>query len=519
MNELLKQSINFETYDVTMRDGGQDPEVRFSVGKKLRLFKMLDEFGFDYIEGGWPGANEIDTEFFLNTKGLPGRSKLVAFGKIIKGIKPEDDQGLQDLLRADTSVVTLVGKSWKQHVERALEIDPDENLDNLFKSVKFMHSKGKEVFFDSEHWFDSYRQDPDYAFAALDAALAGGATRLVLCDTRGAASDRFVAKAVEAAVLKFPQVKFGIHVHNDGDLGVINTIRAVEAGAIQVQGSVNGYGERVGNLNWCSFLPAARWKYDMEDGFDLTKLTPFAHAVARITEVPGALDAPYVGFYAFTHKAGLHASGQKRDLEGYEHIRPEWVGNKRRYFHSEQGGSTNLDIMLEKHGFELSRQDHRFKLLVEKMKQRSCFGDAEEFLFLYENLVGGEMPFEVLDGTKIEDERGVGISAFVRVRLDGEIYHYSSTGDGPINAYDQGLKGILSGRCPEVNEIALQDYEVLKQNGDQSSASEVEVRLLVVFEGQEITSRVRGTSQQRAGEDTFANIYKYCILKRRMEAS
>lgn len=519
MSELLKKPGCFETYDVTMRDGGQDPEVRFSVAKKLRLFKVLDEFGFDRIEGGWPGANEIDTEFFSKTKGISGRSKLVAFGKTIKGINPKEDEGLKELLRADTSIVTLVGKTWKQHVIRALEIAPEENLDNIFESVKFMHSKGKEVFFDPEHWFDGYRQDSDYALDCLDAALAGGATLLVLCDTRGAASDKFISKAVEAAVSRFPHAKFGIHVHNDGDLGIINTIRALEKGVVHVQGSVNGYGERVGNLNWCSFLPTVQFKYEMETGFDLTQLTPFAHSVAKITEVPVALDAPYVGYYAFTHKAGLHASGQERDPEGYEHIEPGWVGNKRRYFHSEQGGSTNLALMLEKHGFELPRTDNRFKPLVEKMKRYSCFGDAQEFLFLYENLVGEEMPFTILDGSGTESRRGQELKANVAVKVNGFIYHERSSGDGPINAYDRALRKALSEKYPQVNEIKLLDYEILKQNGDQSSASEVEARLLVLFEGNEVTSRVRGTDQDRVGEDAFADIYKYCILKTAMAAS
>lgn len=516
MAELLKQAGDFETCDVTMRDGGQDPEVRFSVGKKLRLLRLLDDFGFEYIEGGWPGANDIDTEFFLKARGLVRRSKLVAFGKTVKGVRPENDEGLIELLKAETPVVTLVGKTWKQHVERALEIDPRENLDNIYESVKFLRTRGREVFFDPEHWFDGYRQDPDYAFAALDAALSGGATLLALCDTRGATADRFIYEAVKAAVTRFPNARFGIHAHNDGELGVINTIRALEAGAVHVQGSVNGYGERVGNLNWCSFLPTAQFKYDMETGFDLRGLTPFANAVAKITEVPVASDAPYVGYYAFTHKAGLHASGQERDPEGYEHIKPEWVGNRRRYFHSEQGGSTNLDLMLEKHGFELSRKDPRFKPLVEKMKQYRCFGDAEEFLFLYENLIGREeIPFEVLDGTKIDDERGARAIAYVNVKVGGEVYHQASTGDGPINAYDQALRKILSDKYPEVNKVKLQDYEVLKQNGDQSSASEVEARLLVVYEGNEVTSRVRGTSQQRVGEDAFANIYNYIILSQK----
>lgn len=505
----------FETYDITMRDGAQDPEVRFSVGKKLRLVSMLDEFGFDYIEGGWPGANEMDTEFFSKAKGLTRNARLVAFGKTIKGGKPEDDADLRQLLQGETGVVTLVGKTWEQHVRRALQIDPKKNLDNIYESVRFLRSEGREVFFDPEHWFDGYRQNRDYAFSALEAAFSGGATLLALCDTRGAASDRFIYEAMKAAVARFPNARFGIHAHNDGDLGVINTIRAVEAGAVHVQGSVNGYGERVGNLNWSSFLPTAQFKYDMKIGFDLRGLTPFANAVAKITEVPVAVDAPYVGYYAFTHKAGLHASGQERDPEGYEHIRPELVGNKRRYFHSEQGGSTNLDLMLEKHGFELPRTDSRFKPLVEKMKQYRCFGDAQEFLFLYENLVGGEMPFVVLDGTGAENKRGHILKADVLVNINGHKCHEVSTGDGPINAYDRALRKALSERYPEVNEVKLLDYGILKQNGDQSSASEVEAHLLVLFEGNEITSRARGTDQDRAGEDAFADIYKYCILKRR----
>lgn len=517
MTELIRPT-NFETYDVTDRDGAQDPRSRSSLEKKLRIARLLDEFGVDYIEGGWPGANDIDTEFFKQAPGIVKRSRLVSFGMTIKNTRAEEDAGLRKLLACGTNIITLVGKTWEQNVERTLRIKGEENLNNIYKSVKFLNANGREVFFDAEHWFDSYRQNPNYAFMALAAAIVGGASRLVLCDTRGASSDRFVFEATSAVIARFPGKRFGIHVHEDSELAVINTIRALEAGVDHVQGTVNGVGERAGNLNWCSFLPTAKYKYGIENGLDLSRLTPFAHSAAMISGIPVPLNAPYVGYYAFAHKGGLHASGQERDPEAYEHIRPEWVGNKRVFVFSEQGGSAHLEYMLKNHYYKLDRKDPRFKLLLEKMKKFPCFGQAQEILFLYENLEGGLRPFSVLEESGVTDISPKPPKAQVNVRVNGDKYYEEAIGEGPINAFDIALKKALSVKYPEVNDIELSKeggYRFSVSDGDTSTASEVEVCVTVEFHGKKITSVARGTSQNRAGEAALADAYNCCIVENR----
>lgn len=518
MNELIR-AVKFEKHDVTLRDGAQDPRFGSSVGKKLKALSLLSEMDFEYIEGGWPGANKIDTEFFQRAKGILKKSQLVAFGMTIKKTKAEEDAGLRKLLASGTDIITLVGKTWEQNVNRAVRISGERNLDNIYESAHFLRANGREVFFDAEHWFDSYRQNPNYALRALEAALAGGASRLVLCDTRGASNDRFIFEATSVAVARFPNARFGIHIHQDSELAVVGTIRALEAGVTHVQGTVNGMGERAGNLNWCSFLPTAQFKYEMETELDLTKLTPFAHAVARATGIPVPLNVPYVGYYAFAHKGGLHASGQQRDIEAYEHIRPEWVGNKRVYVFSEQSGSAHLEYMLKTHRYKLNRRDPRFKIWLENMKDYPRFEEAQETLFLYENVEGGLRPFIVLEGTGVSDYSPKPPKARVNVRVDGHIYHERAFGDGPINAVDIALKKALEVKYPEVNDIKLvpSGYRLNSLNGDSSTASEVEVCVVVEFHGKEITSIARGTNQNRAGVAALSDAYNCCIIENRKE--
>lgn len=521
MTELLKKVGQFETGEVSNRDGAQDPRGQMLLEKKLAIIQLLDGFGFDYIEAGWPGANSGDTKLFRQAKDslVLKHARLVAFGMTAKDGRPEEDTGLKRLLDAGTDVITIVGKTWKQNIERVLPLPPERNLDNIYESVKYLRSQGREVFFDAEHWFDSYKQNPGYALRALEAASAGGASRLVLCDTRGASTDKLVFDATSAAVKKYPDAKIGIHIHQDSELAVVNTIRALEAGAVHVQGTVNGVGERAGNLNWCSFLPTAQFKYGIESGLDLTKLTPFAHAVARIHGIPVPLNAPYVGHYAFAHKGGLHASGQERDIEAYEHIRPEWVGNKRIYVFSEQGGSAHLEYMLKTRGYKLNRKDPKFKYLLEGMKEYRCFGEAQEILFLNENVEGGLRPFSILEGTGVEDISPKSPRAYVTIRANGNMYHEEAVGDGPINAFDIALKKALSVKYPEVNDIKLvpEGYRINLSNGDATTASEVEVCIKVEFKGKEIASLVRGTNQNRAGEAALADAYNACIIEFRKE--
>lgn len=520
MNEVFKQA-GFEMYDVTLRDGAQDPRFRSSVRKKLEIAQLLADFGIKKIEGGWPGANKIDTKFFKEAQSVLSLNgaELVAFGMTTKNTAAEEDAGLRRLLSSGTRIVTLVGKTWEQNIKRAVRISGEKNLNNIYESIRFLKEEGREVFFDAEHWFDSYRQNPNYAFRALEAAAQGGASRLVLCDTRGAATDKFIFEATSAAVARIPQAEFGIHIHQDSELAVAGSMRALEAGVVQVQGTVNGYGERTGNLNWCSFLPTAEFGYRLKTGLDLTKLTPFANAIAKITGIPIPSNARYVGYYAFAHKAGLHASAQQRDPEAYELISPESVGNKRVFVFSEQGGSAHLEFMLKKHGYELNRKDPQFKELLEKMKDRPCFGQAQEILFLHENLNGLLRPFSLLEGTGVVDISPAPPEAQVNVRVNGDVHSKKAIGDGPINAFDIALKKALSAKYPEVKDIRLkpEGYSINLSNGDTTTASEVEVCVVVEFRGKEITSIIRGTNQNRAGEESLGDVYNCCILEVRRE--
>lgn len=513
------QPILIIPYDTTLRDGAQDPRARLSVKKKLTIAKRLDKWSMPYIEGGWPGANGIDTEFFQEAKGLLRNSQLVAFGMTARiGVKPENDEGLNMLLSSEMPVVTLVGKTWLQHVRRALKAEGIQNLDTIYRSVAYLTSWGREVFFDAEHWFDGFAQDPQYAMATLEAAIQGGATTLTLCDTRGGSIPEFIYKATRAAKKHFPNVILGIHTHNDGDLAVANTIAAVKAGAIQVQGTINGVGERTGNADLCAVLSNAELKYGLRTNLDLQQVFDVAYFIAEQIEIPVPDNNPYTGKQAFTHKAGLHASGMERDPESYEHIDPSLVGNKRSFVMSEQGGSTNVEIMARKHGFELTRNDPNFTELVKEMKHTKVFGDAQEYLLLHRILGSGINPFDVLDGSKVIDIRGSLPEAHIKVRVNGDIYEITADGGGLINAFDLALRQALLIKYPQVDGIVLKDYQVSLPKREGGTAAEVEVFVELATNGNVWNSRVRGTDQQRAGEDAIIDGYQYWILKSRQQS-
>lgn len=523
MSRLIEAKQRLITpYDTTLRDGAQDPRARLSVEKKLAIAQRLEQWGIPYIEGGWPGANEIDTEFFKEAKGLFKTSELVAFGMTARiGVHPANDDGLRMLLESETGIITMVGKTWLQHVKRALRTEGLPNLDTIHRSVEFLTNEGRDVFFDAEHWFDGYKQDPQYAMDALDAALAGGAKILIPCDTRGSSTPEFINEATKAVKTRFPNVPLGIHVHNDGGEAVSATIAAVKAGATQVQGTINGVGERTGNVDLCVVLPRAEFAYGVKTSphLDLREVTPIARFVEEQNEIPLPDNNPYTGRQSFTHKAGLHGSGQQRDDEAYEATTPESVGNKRYYVMSEQGGSANVEFMAKKHGFELSRNDPAFTAIVNEMKQRQVFGDAQEFLLLHEFLSSGVLPFAVLDGSRVVDTRGGTPDANVRVRVNGDIYHEAAEGDGLINAFDLALRKTLAHKYPEVMQITLgdkpEDYNVSKRGIGTEAEVEVFARFVDAV-GQVWTSRVRGADQQRAGEDAIIQAYQYHVLKTKM---
>ena len=334
-----------EIYDTTLRDGAQSEGINFSTSDKLKIVKLLDEIGIDYIEAGWPGANPKDVEVFADLKKLDLKhSKIAAFGCTRKpNVTPEEDKILEMLLSADTEIITIFGKTWDFHVEHALCTTLEENLSMISDSIKYLLSKGKRVFFDAEHFFDGYKHNPDYAMKCVKIAHYAGAERIILCDTNGGCLDKEIYDITKKVFDEIEGINLGAHVHNDGDMAVANSLAAVDAGAIQIQGTINGYGERCGNANLCSIIPNLQLKkgYDVI-GNKIDMLTFLSTNVAEISNVVVPSNAAYVGVSAFAHKAGIHASGVRKNSQTYEHISPDIVGNRRKILISDQAGTASL---------------------------------------------------------------------------------------------------------------------------------------------------------------------------------
>lgn len=501
-------------YDTTLRDGAQTPGVNLSVENKLRIAKRLSDVGFPFIEGGWPGANPTDTEFFHQAKELDlGTSRLVAFGMTGRvNSKPEDDEGLKTLLESGTDIVTLFGKTWTLHVREALRTTLPKNLQTIEGSVNFLRSEGREIFYDAEHYYDGYRENPNYALETLLAAKSGGASIVILCDTNGGSTPEFVfeatTKAREVLGEDFP---LGIHVHNDGGLAVINTVTAVRAGATQVQGTINGSGERAGNVDFCQFLPTAALKFGIDVGLDLTGITQLSRFVELENGLVVPPNTPYVGKNAFRHKGGVHVSAVLRNPNTYQHIDPKLVGNQTFFEHSDQGGGANVEEMARKHGFEISRDDPKFGSVVEKMKKKGILGDAQEYLILHEVLNGEGEPFRILRRRGANSD-GLRPDAHIRVRIHRRIREVVAMGNGPVNAFDNALRLALTDQFPQINNIKLLHYTI---PSTQQMGSDAEVVVYTEFgqNGERWTSIAKGGNQDEAGQNAIADAYKYYIWR------
>ncbi len=520
MGAIPEIQYRIKPYDTTLRDGGQTPGVNLDLNDKLRLAERLAKVGFPYIEGGWPEANPTDEELFKRAKGLDLRqSELVAFGMTGRiGTKPENDPGLDALLRSDTNIITIFGKSWMLHVQEALRTTGPKNLDTIYNTVAFLKGAGKRVYYDAEHFFDGFSNDKDYALETLQAAVSGGAEVLILCDTNGGATPEFVTEATNSARERFPKTDLGIHVHNDGGLALINTIAAVMAGATQVQGTINGAGERAGNVDFCQFLPTAKFKYGIESGLDLTEiksLSGFVELVNGLMVPPGT---PYTGGNAFKHKGGVHVSAMERNKRAYEHIDPAWVGSETSYEHSDQGGGANILAMAQKHGFLLEKNDPSYNELIRRMKEMGVLGDAQEFLLLHDVLVKTPRPFKLLDGTRVTTTRGSKPDASVQVRINGGKVQEISMGNGPINAFDRALRKVLGEYHPAVYQIKLFRWT---QPPTQAIGTEASVIIRAEFgaNGDRWTSIASDTDQQTAGENVLADCYNYYILRKQRDPS
>ncbi|WP_142848282.1 citramalate synthase [Telmatospirillum sp. J64-1] len=463
-------------YDSTLRDGAQTQGVDFSVSDKVAIARELDRLGIDYVEGGWPGANPTDDAFFENPPSL-NRARLSAFGMTRRaGRSAENDPGLQALLTTKARVVTMVGKSWDFQVQTALGIDLEENLRMIGESIAHARSKAEEVMFDAEHFFDGFKGNPAYALKCIAAAYEAGARWVVLCDTNGGTLPHEVEDIVRQVTEIVPGSHLGIHCHNDTESAVANSLAAVRAGARQIQGTLNGLGERCGNANLISIIPNLMLKMGFETGVsanDLTRLTHVSRALdERLNRAPNR-NAPYVGESAFAHKGGLHVSAVEKDPRCYEHVVPDLVGNRRHIVVSDQAGRSNILARFREIGLDVEANDPKVARLVEEVKQREYNGYAYDgaeasFELLARRALEHVPEFFRLNSFRVIDERRwnakgelITLSeATIKVDLGGERMMTVAEGNGPVNALDAAMRKVLVHRYPQLADLKLVDYKV-----------------------------------------------------------
>lgn len=478
-----------EIYDTTLRDGTQGEGIALSAGDKVKIALRLDKMGVHYIEGGWPGSNPKDMEFFRRIKGQRlDRARITAFGSTRKpGISPTADQNLQRILESGAGVATIFGKTWDFHVTKALVTTLEENLHMIRESVDHLKKHGQTVFYDAEHFFDGYKANREYALATLEAAAAGGAERIILCDTNGGSLPQEI-QSIVGVVAKHIAVPLGIHCHNDGELAVANSLAAVSAGAVQVQGTINGYGERCGNANLCSIIPALSLKMNLETipRDNLRQLTEVSRYVSELANMNPFPHQPYVGSSAFAHKGGVHVSAILKNPRTYEHLDPVEVGNRRRVLVSELSGVGNLiykcqelnldphqDVddkrrlleeikQMENQGYQFEGAEGSFELLVRKMNH-----DYQE-PFKLQNL---RIIIEMREDNPVYSE------AIIKLMVDGQVMHTAAEGNGPVNALDNALRKALETFYPDVMNMQLNDYKVRVL--EEKDGTGAQVRVLV----------------------------------------
>ena len=479
-----------EIYDTTLRDGAQAEDVSFSADDKIRVAQKLDELGVQYIEGGWPGANPKDIEFFRIIKTIPLKHALVvAFGATRRADNSvQKDPNIQALLAADTETITLFGKTWNLHVTEALGISLQQNLEIIGDSIAYVRSKHRRVFYDAEHFFDGYKANPDYALETLRRAVREGAERVILCDTNGGTMP-WEIRDICAIVKSHCPVPLGIHAHNDTEMAVANSLVAIEAGIRQVQGTINGIGERCGNANLCSILPNLELK--MKRGVlgprRLTRLKEVSNFVTEIANLMPDKHKPYVGDAAFAHKGGIHINAVQKNPATYEHVVPDLVGNRQRMLVSDYTGRSGLLSKVEAYGIRLSKQNPQLRELLETLKdlenQGYQFEGAEGSLeLLMRKAVGLHTPsFELLGFRVIVEKRQANEApiseATVMVKVGPAVEHTAAVGAGPVNALDHALRKALEKFYPQLREVTLIDYKVRVLAASHGTASKVRVLL------------------------------------------
>jgi len=475
-----------DIYDTTLRDGSQGQGVSFSTADKLRIAERLDAFGVHYIEGGWPGSNPKDIEFFEGAKHRTFRcAKLAAFGSTRrKGARASDDSQVRLLVEAETPVVTIFGKTWLLHVREVLQTTPEENLAMIEDTVKLLKSHGRFVVYDGEHAFDGYKDDPEYALATWKAAERGGADIVVLCDTNGGSVPGEIVDIVRSARARLT-ARLGIHTHDDIGLGVANALAAIEAGATHVQGTFNGYGERVGNCSLTTLIPTLEFK--------LKKKSVPSQSLALLKELSGFLDEvanvrpnprlPWVGSAAFSHKGGTHVNAVQKLLRSYEHVDPALVGNTRHVLISELAGRSNIIMKARELGFDVTKETPRLEAILKRVKKLEHEGyefeaaDGSLALLIRRTLKEEPPPFSV-DAYHVSmrsDGSATVCEATVKVRAGNEHAHTVADGDGPVNALDRALRSALIKFYPDLEAMHLTDYKVRIVDSSRGTAAKTRV--------------------------------------------
>ncbi len=476
-------------FDTTLRDGTQGEGVSMSVEDKVKIAQILDNLGVHYIEGGWPGSNPKDEEFFKRARSLKFKqAKLTAFGSTRRKDHPaHQDENLKAILRVQTPVACIFGKSWDFQVIHALRATLEENLKMISDSVKFLRSKNKEVIYDAEHFFDGFRANPEYAIAAIKAAWEAGATNLTLCDTNGGSLPFQIAEIVQAVRRALPEAALGIHAHNDSDCAVANTLEAVRQGAVLVQGCTNGLGERCGNANLTSIIPDLKLKMGIDCVTDkqLQSLTEVSRTVAELANVIPNDHQPYVGNSAFAHKGGVHVAAMARNTKTYEHMDPSTVGNRRRILISELSGKANVHLKAAELNMDALKDPKAVEKVIHRVKQLEQDGYQFEgaeasFVLLVEKILGKHKPYFDLKAFRVtvEEDRATGVmisEATLKVAVDGREEHTVAEGPGPIHALDKALRRALEKFYPSIAEMHLVDFKVRVINAKAGTAAKVRV--------------------------------------------
>lgn len=514
-------------YDTTLRDGSQSEGISLSLRDKIQIAQRLDKFGMHYIEGGWPGSNPKDLAFFqeIRNAGIK-RSKIAAFGSTRRAnTRVQDDPQIKALLDAKTQVVTIFGKSWDFHVTEVFRTSLKENLQMIFDSVAYLKSKKLEVIYDAEHFFDGFKENPDYALKTLQQAAKAGAVNITLCDTNGGSLPHEIRHAI-LRVKRAVKTPLGIHCHNDSELAVANSVQAVGEGCVLVQGTINGYGERCGNANLVSVLPVlqVKMKKPCFSPKQMKDLTALSHYVAEICNMPVQINQPYTGRAAFAHKGGVHINAMMKNNKTYEHMDPRLVGNHRRFLVSELGGKTNIALKSKELNLELEKNSTEAKYILSEIQRLENEGyqfEAAEasFEILMRKLLGKyrrplfEFKNVSLKAENIGTSSQSGALAEVTLVAKGQEHYASANGDGPVNALDRALRQALQNVYPEVNDIHLTDYKVRVVNSEAGTAAKV--RVFIEFQDQSKTWTTVGVNENiiEASWKALVEAIEYKLLK------